>query len=210
MRNSPTPAEEYIWKKMLRDDKTGYRFLRQKPLGHFVVDFYCSELLLAIEIDGSSHDEKSEYDMERSNNLSQYGIKVIRFTNQDVLHNSEKVKEILTQELIARQNQLNTPLPKGAGGISATEKIYESFPVLRGAAIIRELHTYGTALKIDAQDPAASQHKGYGRLLMQTAEDIARQEGCPRMAVISGIGVREYYKTLGYEERDTYMVKDIS
>lgn len=96
---------------------------------------------------------------------------------------------------------------KGAGGISPFEKITNAFPVLRGAAIIRELHTYGTAIKIDTQDPTATQHKGYGRLLMQTAEDIARRAGCETMAVISGIGVREYYKSLGYEERDTYMVK---
>jgi len=89
------------------------------------------------------------------------------------------------------------------------EKILSSFPVLRGAAIIRELHTYGTALKIDEKNPEAAQHKGYGRLLMQTAEDIARREGYAAMAVISGIGVREYYKTLGYEERDTYMVKKL-
>lgn len=92
---------------------------------------------------------------------------------------------------------------KGAGGI------FEAFPVLRGAAIIRELHTYGTALNINQYNQNASQHKGYGRLLMQTAEEIAKREGYEKMAVISGIGVREYYKTLGYAEQDTYMVKSL-
>lgn len=87
--------------------------------------------------------------------------------------------------------------------------IYEAFPVLRDAAIIRELHTYGTALNVNQQKAEASQHKGYGRLLMQKAEEIARDSGCGTIAVISGIGVREYYRTLGYEERDTYMTKKL-
>lgn len=90
------------------------------------------------------------------------------------------------------------------------EEIYEAFPVLKGAAIIRELHTYGTALNIDQQDPLAAQHKGYGRLLMQKAEEIAAKEGYGHMAVISGLGVREYYRQLGYQEKDTYMVKSLS
>lgn len=85
--------------------------------------------------------------------------------------------------------------------------IYDAFRVLRDAAIIRELHTYGTALDIDQNDPLAAQHKGYGRLLMQAAEQISAQAGYARLAVISGIGVREYYKTLGYREQDSYMVK---
>jgi len=95
-------------------------------------------------------------------------------------------------------------LEKGEGAM-----IYAAFPVLQGAAIIRELHTYGTALNIDQYKEEAAQHKGYGRMLMARAEEIAASEGCNTMAVISGIGVREYYKTLAYGERDTYMAKDL-
>ncbi|MDD5437658.1 MAG: tRNA uridine(34) 5-carboxymethylaminomethyl modification radical SAM/GNAT enzyme Elp3 [Patescibacteria group bacterium] len=89
-------------------------------------------------------------------------------------------------------------------------EIYEAFPVLRGAAIIRELHTYGTALNIDQQDPMAAQHKGYGRMLMKKSEELAAGAGFDHMAVISGIGVREYYRQLGYEEKDSYMVKSLN
>ncbi|MDD5726238.1 MAG: tRNA uridine(34) 5-carboxymethylaminomethyl modification radical SAM/GNAT enzyme Elp3 [Patescibacteria group bacterium] len=89
------------------------------------------------------------------------------------------------------------------------EIIYSAFPILKGAAIIRELHTYGTALNIDQRDPLAAQHKGYGRLLMQKAEEMAAAEGFSHMAVISGLGVREYYKMLGYQKQDTYMVKPL-
>ncbi len=88
-------------------------------------------------------------------------------------------------------------------------EISEAFPVLTNTAIVRELHTYGTALNLNQNSVDASQHRGYGRKLMQAAEDIATREGFPRMAVISGIGVREYYRTLGYNEEQTYMVKEL-
>lgn len=90
-----------------------------------------------------------------------------------------------------------------------TEKILSSFPVLREAAIVRELHTYGTALDLKQTRSDAAQHKGYGKMLMLEAEKIAKREGYPKIAVISGIGVREYYKMLGYRLKDTYMAKKI-
>ncbi len=102
-----------------------------------------------------------------------------------------------------------TPCPYSHRMGEGCEEVLKAFPVLSGAAIIRELHTYGTALNINQYNQDASQHKGYGRLLMQTAEEIAKREGYEKMAVISGIGVREYYKTLGYAEQDTYMVKPL-
>ncbi len=89
------------------------------------------------------------------------------------------------------------------------EKILSAFPAIRDSAFIRELHTYGTALNLNEADPNASQHKGYGRLLMQHAEKIAQTDGYKKMAVISGIGVREYYRFLGYSEADTYMIKSL-
>ena len=88
-------------------------------------------------------------------------------------------------------------------------EISEVFPVLTNTAIVRELHTYGTALNLNQNSEDASQHRGYGRKLMQAAEELAAREGYPRMAVISGIGVREYYRTLGYTEEQTYMVKEL-
>ncbi len=90
-----------------------------------------------------------------------------------------------------------------------TEKILSSFPVLRDAAIVRELHTYGTALDLKQTRSDAAQHKGYGKMLMLEAEKIAKREGHAKMAVISGIGVREYYKMLGYKMQETYMVKKL-
>ena len=83
-------------------------------------------------------------------------------------------------------------------------------PILEGAALIRELHTYGVHLPLRQHDEGAAQHRGFGRALLQEAERIAREEfGLRRMAVIAGVGVREYYRRFGYELRDTYMVKGL-
>ena len=80
-------------------------------------------------------------------------------------------------------------------------------PVLQDAAIIRELHTYGEALPIAARKPDASQHHGLGKKLMQEAEKIVRQAGLKKIAVISGVGVRPYYRKLGYKLKEGYMLK---
>ena len=91
-RKKPTTGEEIIWKEILMKRKTGYKFLRQKPINRFILDFYCSEINLAIEIDGSSHDKKKYYDEARDVFLKQVGIKTIRFTNDEVMDDIENVK----------------------------------------------------------------------------------------------------------------------
>ena len=89
--------------------------------------------------------------------------------------------------------------PSGAEG---------GLPVLRGAALVRELHTYGLHVPLHQERDEAAQHHGFGRRLLQEAERIARDEfGLRRIAVIAGIGVREYYRRFDYELADTYMMK---
>lgn len=88
--------------------------------------------------------------------------------------------------------------------------IESAFPIINETAFVRELHTYGTALDLQQSRTDTAQHKGYGRLLMQHAEAIAAQQGYRQLAVISGIGVREYYVSLGYHEDQTYMVKPLT
>ncbi|MBI3324752.1 MAG: tRNA uridine(34) 5-carboxymethylaminomethyl modification radical SAM/GNAT enzyme Elp3 [Candidatus Omnitrophica bacterium] len=84
-------------------------------------------------------------------------------------------------------------------------------PALVGAALVRELHTYGQQLTLGDHAEAAAQHRGFGRGLMAQAERIAGGEfGLRRMAVIAGVGVREYYRRLGYRLEDTYMVKTLA
>lgn len=80
--------------------------------------------------------------------------------------------------------------------------------VLRGAALVRELHTYGQLTHIGTVG-TQSQHIGFGRRLLAEAERIARDAGYTKLAVISGIGVREYYRKWGYRLEGTYMVKEL-
>jgi elongator complex protein 3 len=91
--------------------------------------------------------------------------------------------------------------------------LYQLLPELKNAALIREVHTYGQLVslgfKTQASQPGKIQHEGFGKKLMREAEKIARQQGCKKMAVIAGIGVREYYRKLGYQLDGEYMVKTV-
>lgn len=82
-------------------------------------------------------------------------------------------------------------------------------PALREAALIREIHTYGKMAEIDRHDQKTPQHIGLGKKLMIEAEKIAQKEGFRKIVVISGVGVRGYYRKLGYRQKDTYMLKNI-
>ncbi|MDZ4385223.1 MAG: radical SAM protein, partial [Candidatus Moranbacteria bacterium] len=90
------------------------------------------------------------------------------------------------------------------------DKLYASLPVLKNAALIREVHTYGKLTKIDMQDKNSPQHIGLGRKLMLEAERIAKNEfNLEKIVVISGIGVRGYYRKMGYRLLNTYMAKKL-
>lgn len=79
--------------------------------------------------------------------------------------------------------------------------------ITKKTALIRELHVYGTSVSIGKKTKGKAQHKGYGSILMAEAEKIAKKHGKNKIVVISGVGVREYYKKLGYSKQGHYMVK---
>lgn len=80
-----------------------------------------------------------------------------------------------------------------------------------GVSMIRELHVYGSAVPVHSRDPRAFQHQGYGSLLVEEAERIARTEHhSARLAVIAGVGVRNYYRRFGFHLEGTYMIKDLA
>lgn len=81
------------------------------------------------------------------------------------------------------------------------------FPVLYNSAIIRELHVYGKAMEIGENNREATQHKGLGEELLSLAEETAKKEGIKKLAIISGVGVRNYYRRFGYRLEETYMIK---
>jgi very-short-patch-repair endonuclease len=75
-------------------------------MGNFILDFYCSKLRLAIEIDGNIHNNKKEYDEERTNTLSTFNIKVIRYSNHEIQNNLTKVDLNLRKEIRLREKEL--------------------------------------------------------------------------------------------------------
>ena len=99
-RRTPTPAENTLWQKLLRNRQFhGYKFLRQKPIGPYVADFYCAELKLVLEIDGDSHAAQEAYDAERTAYLARQGIRVLRYTNLDVSQQLAGIHDDLTTHL---------------------------------------------------------------------------------------------------------------
>jgi elongator complex protein 3 len=80
-------------------------------------------------------------------------------------------------------------------------------PLLKGAGLIRELHVYGELVPVGGRKKV--QHAGLGKKLMQEAEKIAQKQGYEKIAVISGVGVRGYYRKLGYKLQDSYMAKNL-
>jgi elongator complex protein 3 len=86
-------------------------------------------------------------------------------------------------------------------------------PELKNCALIREVHVYGHSLGVgdDLYNVKSTQHKGYGQLLVKTAEEIAIQNNCNKIAIIAGVGTREYYKNkCNYVLEGTYMTKNLT
>ena len=88
-----TLAEKVLWDKLKDRSVFKHKFRRQHPIDKFIVDFYCHRLRLAIEVDGSVHDnpDNAEYDLNRTFELNELGITVLRFSNEEVLEEMEKV-----------------------------------------------------------------------------------------------------------------------
>lgn len=97
LRNNPTQAEAFLWGYLKGSQLDGRKFRRQASIKSFIVDFYCPEEKLVIELDGDFHfdEETKKYDQKRTRKIECEGLKVIRFENQEVLLNLDKVlKEI--------------------------------------------------------------------------------------------------------------------
>lgn len=91
-RKTPTPAEKKFWYDVLKSHQfKELKFTRQKPLDNYIVDFYNSKLMIAVEIDGDSHFDQFYYDKIRTARLNDLGIKVIRYSNAEVMKNIEGV-----------------------------------------------------------------------------------------------------------------------
>jgi very-short-patch-repair endonuclease len=95
LRKSQTEAEQILWSKLRSRQLLGFKFRRQHPIENYILDFYCIEAQLAIEIDGGQHAEKENIkrDDQRTALLNQKGIRVIRYWNNDVLEHIDEIYE---------------------------------------------------------------------------------------------------------------------
>ncbi|MBK3518573.1 endonuclease domain-containing protein [Carboxylicivirga marina] len=91
LRKEFTGAEKILWNKLRNRQLNGLKFRRQHPIDIFIADFYCHEKKLVIEVDGKIHDFQKEYDRGRTAELNNLGVKVLRFTNEEVQKNIQKV-----------------------------------------------------------------------------------------------------------------------
>ncbi len=118
LRKFPTQEEEIIW-VFLKGNQSGLRFRRQHPLLFYIVDFYCHQIKLVIEIDGGIHNKPNVKinDAIRQNEIEALGIKVIRFTNQQVLQTPEIILVSIMDTIKEIQNSGDQSSPLGAGGL---------------------------------------------------------------------------------------------
>jgi len=91
LRRNMTLAEVLFWNRIKRGQIRGCDFDRQKPIGNYIVDFYCKDLYLAIEVDGRSHDFKPEQDAHRQVKLEEMGVHFLRFWDQEIKNDMESV-----------------------------------------------------------------------------------------------------------------------
>jgi very-short-patch-repair endonuclease len=90
LRRNPTDAERHLWVRLRQKQLGGFRFRRQQPIGAYIVDFFCPEAALIIELDGGQHDG-SDRDAARTKWLEERGYRVLRFWNNEALSNTDGV-----------------------------------------------------------------------------------------------------------------------
>jgi very-short-patch-repair endonuclease len=101
LRSNSTEAENILWEHLRKKKLSGLKFKRQYSIDHFVVDFYCSELKLAIELDGKIHLKKEvkNHDENRDGYLSEFGIKILRIKNEVILNDIDKALDIINGKI---------------------------------------------------------------------------------------------------------------
>jgi very-short-patch-repair endonuclease len=114
LRKNATFTERLLWKYLRAGQLNGYRFLRQKPIDEFIVDFYCKRLKLVIEIDGVTHNDKQSYDKRRENRLKELGFIVLRFDGYYILENVTGALNLILK-CIGEIEKKHTPNPLSKG-----------------------------------------------------------------------------------------------
>jgi very-short-patch-repair endonuclease len=109
-QNTMVKYEWILRNVLLKRDQTWYRFLRQKIIDSYILDFYCGKLKLAIEIDWDSHNYSVDYDKERTDKINRLWIKIIRYTNTELNKNLEWVVLDIQEQIKIREAELDIHL----------------------------------------------------------------------------------------------------
>lgn len=119
LRNKPTYTEKILWLSLRKKQIHKVRFLRQYSVNHFIIDFYAPKIKLAIEADGSSHIGREEYDLKRQKYIEAFGIEFIRFSDEQIMGNTNKVVKKIEDVVAYKLSKLkpNLPLEKKRGNI---------------------------------------------------------------------------------------------
>ena len=121
LRHNLTPAEALLWRALKGRGVGGLKFRRQQGIGPFVLDFYCPEARLCVELDGSAHDYRYDYDERRTAYLAQQGIRVIRFTNDQVFTCLEGVVAQILHAATPHPCRGGVPVGRGGDSNPSTE-----------------------------------------------------------------------------------------
>jgi very-short-patch-repair endonuclease len=103
LRNHATRSEIFMWKQLKGKQLKGYDFHRQKPIGNFIADLYCPELMLAIELDGITHESEAvrQKDQFKQASLQELGVTVLHFTDEEVFFDTDRVFKVLEDFIAA-------------------------------------------------------------------------------------------------------------
>jgi len=114
LRTKQTDYEKILWRELRNSRLNGIKFKRQFPIDKYILDFFCYEAMLGIELDGTHHGNKitSKYDKDRTKRLGKYGITILRFENAEVFSQLEKVLSIIKKYL----SNPHSPLGEGIKG----------------------------------------------------------------------------------------------
>lgn len=115
LRSNMTSAEKELWKHIRKDQFGGFRFRRQHPVANYILDFYCHDSRLAIELDGPIQDsqDQKKYDQERDSVIHSLGIEVLRFKNEEVFRNLNNVLAKIRKHLLK-----SSPEGEDLGGVN--------------------------------------------------------------------------------------------
>lgn len=106
LRTRSTKAEVRLWCEVLSNSQTGYPFLRQRPILNYIADFQCKDLKLIIEVDGYSHNFKTEEDLERDKKLADLGFTTLRFSDKEVMEELPNVRRTIENWIAGQQEKL--------------------------------------------------------------------------------------------------------